>query len=292
MILDPIITEPYIALSGPNAGQLSWFEVDRGEPCLRMGDMDNDWAPYADFEREVLVRLDAEMEQVGISGRDGYFLQTDEAYHCSRHLTGFNGLDYADAAESDRILERAEFLRAVCEEEAVTWLPAKPGNCDKCGSEDTRLDFRFGCTPGLSFSAIECRDCGHQEDHPLHMQKQSESGGKVLGDPAADASGTTTACAGEDSTERRGRKITMAEACKIAREMCESADRAFAAEAERESAYHDALRDSYTRAEVDERMRALLDAMDDVFSAIKKAHHNPTVNWSYSLDGLRKRFLP
>ena len=82
------------------------------------------WQSYASFERTKLILLHAEMEHVGVGGRDGFFLQTDETYYSSRDLTGFNGLDYADASESTRLLERAKFLKAVCEKEMIDFLPS------------------------------------------------------------------------------------------------------------------------------------------------------------------------
>ncbi len=102
------------------------------------------YVSYADFEREKLKEL------ANGEGRDWQYSEDclsihpygtkGGAFQISRtqmekpwnlewlnsyDLTDYAGDDYCLASESQRLLARAEFLKAVCEKEGVEWLPKK-----------------------------------------------------------------------------------------------------------------------------------------------------------------------
>jgi|CXWL01.1.fsa_nt_gi hypothetical protein len=121
-----MIAEPYIAIKGPRAGEIGWFDDSDGFNCSS----EEPWQPYADFEREKLTGLcdkNCDMMAVGLSLRMGYFLgfDDDSGMHeiiSSDELIDYCGCKYLKDSESSRLLKRAEFLKAVCEKENVPWL--------------------------------------------------------------------------------------------------------------------------------------------------------------------------
>lgn len=85
------------------------------------------WQPYADFEREKLGDL--------FHGRDAIFSIENHSGgfyllgYASEELLGYDDRDCHDDSESSRLLNRAEFLKIVCEKEDVEWLPKEDGTC-------------------------------------------------------------------------------------------------------------------------------------------------------------------
>ncbi len=84
-----------------------------------------DWTPYADFEREKLKEL---LGTFSLSRPDGFSLYIKREgrkqffYMCDEE-TGYGYAFWRDDSESNRLLKRAEFLKAVCGKEGVEWLP-------------------------------------------------------------------------------------------------------------------------------------------------------------------------
>lgn len=109
-----MIAEPYI---NTGTGEIHWVPEDR--------DCDEDDIAYADFEREKLRGLGLKDQgQVCFGTRfDGYTLLG----YTSLHLIAYSSDDYVKDSESNRLLKRAEFLKAVCEKEGVAWLPQQKG---------------------------------------------------------------------------------------------------------------------------------------------------------------------
>lgn len=119
-----MIAEPYICIIGPTAGEIWWWNSD-GQ-CVYEGCIDKKvdecWMPYADFEREKLKELRGKLVDVNFSG--DYQLRLDRrgsTFYTSEFETLYRG--YLADSESNRLLKRAEFLKAVCEKEGVEWLP-------------------------------------------------------------------------------------------------------------------------------------------------------------------------
>jgi hypothetical protein len=120
-----MIAEPYINTAGPCAGYINWYKP--GEPTYIYS------MPYADFEREKLKQL-AEKKfprypsesYWGIPlGGDGYRLSENH----SINVIGYSATMWERDTESNRLLKRAEFLKAVCEKEGVEWLPKEKCDC-------------------------------------------------------------------------------------------------------------------------------------------------------------------
>lgn len=134
-----MIAEPYICIRGNKKGDIYTLLKDEYEELWRPYqdvttvrlsycknvDMGCDWQPYADFEREKLRELGS---RSGITrGTAGYCLSKkcdrlfDTAY-MSKDM-GYSTEQYEQDSESSRLLKRAEFLKAVCEKEGISWLP-------------------------------------------------------------------------------------------------------------------------------------------------------------------------
>jgi len=123
-----------------------------------------DWVFYTDFEREKLKKVCAHLI---ISWEDpvGYVLEAwlnvtsyikrrtaadgiDYHTHSSKYTIHWDYMDYMRANESTRVLKRSEFLKAVCEEQGVEWLPSscdapKGSVCLTCAAhraEEERVD--------------------------------------------------------------------------------------------------------------------------------------------------------
>lgn len=117
-----MIAEPYICIKGQRAGKIEWNPAYASDK--------EKWKPYADFEREKVNKL--RVSRAGIytatfTNGSGFGLSfyenRDHAFvqYWSDELIGYTG--YISDSESSRLLRRAEFLRAICEEEDVEWLP-------------------------------------------------------------------------------------------------------------------------------------------------------------------------
>lgn len=170
-----MIAEPYIHLK---TGVFGWAEC---------GDKQDEWRPYADFEREKLEVLDAEMGHVGLSGSNGYFIRvTLKATYFSDDLIGYCGCDFKRDPESNRLLKRAEFLKAVCEKEGVEWLlTEKPitrhqnvnGICPACKAPCRFFPDTVQSKPGIDVvhvlaekpkgnTSVACPTCGETHSWP------------------------------------------------------------------------------------------------------------------------------
>lgn len=91
----------------------------------------------ADFELEKLRRLgDLEMDTstIKIYFGAGYRLGLPGKNWLSENVIGYNTVHFREDTESNRLLKRAEFLRAVCEKEGVEWL-LEENSCDGCMQE-------------------------------------------------------------------------------------------------------------------------------------------------------------
>lgn len=133
-----MLYEPYICVeSGYNfkAGELHSFDPEKQDAVnnspLRKGEAR--FVKYADFERGKLRELanlklpDGGFFKPRIEYHDcfGFVINHVEhgTYHKSCDLICYPTADYEHDTESDRLLKRAEFLKAVCERENVEWLP-------------------------------------------------------------------------------------------------------------------------------------------------------------------------
>ncbi len=124
-----MIAEPYICIKGPRLGEIESYEqyplipnglVYLSKDCSEMRMLDlSEWKRYADFEREKLKGLDGHfvIDKLGIR-----FLGV-RSFLWSNDLIRYCGVDYENDSESNRLLARARFLKAVCEKENVPWLP-------------------------------------------------------------------------------------------------------------------------------------------------------------------------
>lgn len=154
-----MIAEPYICTSPSRAGEIQYFS--KIDP--RFVDSDGEyhhqgvsWRVYADFEREKLRELGSVKSAycnfygISVSCQDCYFVlfrrldcedkrckfpwytlhgdRLGERSHCHHYssacLIDYHPADYDHDSESNRLLKRAEFLKAVCEKEGVEWIPS------------------------------------------------------------------------------------------------------------------------------------------------------------------------
>lgn len=140
--------EPYIITKGPRAEEIYW--VREGDECAD----GEEWGePYADFEREKLVDLksislevDFEMETGGFGYRlkvfDKYVgLQPKFRIYYSFYVIRYTTNDWHKDSESNRLLKRAEFLKAVCEREGIEWLPKPTDKQEKCNDCQACRDY-------------------------------------------------------------------------------------------------------------------------------------------------------
>jgi len=115
-----MIAEPYICIKGGRAGDIQWTFNEHG-----IGP--DEWQPYAAFEREKLKELDGVVIHSDWAGKLT-FLSRGGTFYDSGELIGYS--EYLNDSESNRLLKRAEFLKAVCEKEGVEWLPEATCNCN------------------------------------------------------------------------------------------------------------------------------------------------------------------
>ena len=207
-----MIAEPYIDVRN---GCIDWFTP---------GPVTPHHVPYADFEREKMVKLRWRFVEM----RCGWGFYLTDALN-SNVLLDYSMSDLEHDPESSRLLKRAEFLKAVCEKEGVEWLPKKFPPCPV---------------------------------HPLaHMDGQ-----EYCHDCAAEAS-----------------KSPKAEKCEVCGYTNESLGWFFHIH----NCGRKPARDTYTKAEVDERFRALIDALHGgTFAEYGNIDHVTP-----ALDEFRERFL-
>lgn len=137
--------EPYICLFGECRGEIHWLHQVTAD--------DGSWQPYADFERQKLFELRSQMNHVGLSGRYCYFLMSKNKSktYWSSDTISYSGFDYNKDSESNRLLQRALFLKAVCNREGVEWLH----------QERNRKCYRCPCWESC------CCDCHKAVDTPI-----------------------------------------------------------------------------------------------------------------------------
>lgn len=149
-----MIANPYICIdpktTSHKLGEICYANTE--DQCLELGYCAQ-WRPYADFEREKLRVLGCEKSGRGLLlGSAGYEITTyspgyvRENNYTSDILIGYSPSDYATDSESSRLLKRAEFLKAVCEKEGVTFLP-KAEECVPPDSERPTLRKLLEGTP-------------------------------------------------------------------------------------------------------------------------------------------------
>ncbi len=144
-----MIAEPFIQTRSlkPDEIIIEWFDANR-----RM-ENPNLWQPYADFEREKLKELGAPKMHLFTWPNHPYAVWGDKkakVNYFSDDVIGYSEPDYEQDSESGRLLKRAEFLKAVCEKEGVTWLPASGGVV----TEPVRLPDRCCCFPHLRMEDV------------------------------------------------------------------------------------------------------------------------------------------
>ena len=119
-----MISEPYI---NTGTGEIEWFKISFQ---ILYDAICPPWIPYADFEREKLEELGADDIQTCYTSA-AYEIITNwgtpkkKTCHNSSVEISYDVHDFRSDAESNRLLARARFLKAVCEKEGISWLPKK-----------------------------------------------------------------------------------------------------------------------------------------------------------------------
>lgn len=144
-----MIAEPYICIKGPGMGDIRWmFRNADGRLWMMVAGYNQPsivtdsgvWVRFDIFEREKLKEVCKAEIGISITAK-GYTI--DYLPICvgkiimynSRELTGYADTDLYRDSESNRLLKRAEFLKAVCEKEGVEFLPKNCGSqCILTGS--------------------------------------------------------------------------------------------------------------------------------------------------------------
>ena len=288
-----MIAEPYICIKGTCPGEILWQEVQvltsptsPRELKITLS-LPGEWQPYADFEREKLRALRCFPNNL-VPSSSGYHLAvpcafkgmkiTKSKHYGSNDLVGFHLTDYCDASESSRLLKRAEFLKAVCEKEGVEWLPKEEpkekcctheylGHINQSPKDYCPCDCHRAKEKCDRFPTWECRKCWRLVySTPTPDPKDSRfwfcDGCKP---PEPEARKKKCIC---DGIETDGPGITACGHC--GRDMTKPA--------------------YYSRAEIDERIKALLDALDVImdFAGCSK---DIRYEWYKRIRILRSRFL-
>lgn len=155
MIAEYPIAEPWICVEGESLGAVCWSITPDWDGISKING--SKWQRYADFEREKLRDLQkairAEECFIEINGNTflfSCFYKNGDGTHCdSEYLIDYD--DYLEDTESNRLLKRAEFLKAVCEKEGVEWLPEcehvypalRKQECVQCG-KPKETDMKIG----------------------------------------------------------------------------------------------------------------------------------------------------
>jgi len=160
-----MICEPYICLESKiyPIGDIQYLDVREahtrrpfGRPDIYVNH-DNTWQRYADFEREKLRELIGPVK-IDIDYSGGYRLVRENEISgplmatektakiwLSEKLTGYSTKDYKNDTEADRLLMRAEFLKAVCLKEGLSWPGVEEPKRISSGGVD--LDWGVYCPP-------------------------------------------------------------------------------------------------------------------------------------------------
>lgn len=129
-----MIAEPYICVKGKRAGLIEWYGVDHEGKLWHENERqnyDDSVRPYAEFEREKLAAMGGdfvfvEKRDVGLETMAAYVINIpSRGKTWSSHLTDYLLVNFIYDSEYNRLLKRAEFLKAVCEKEGVQFLPAQ-----------------------------------------------------------------------------------------------------------------------------------------------------------------------
>jgi len=149
--------EPYICKTGPKAGEIQWKQD--------WETWSENWQRYVDFEREKLRELDGFLVLLEFDGRYMFRSRFDMPVTCydSQHLIGYS--EYLADTESNRLLKRAEFLKAVCEKVGVEWLPDPAIQIEKAkvsvGDDEGSLE---DCGEVSNIKIEPARSCGCEGD--------------------------------------------------------------------------------------------------------------------------------
>ena len=129
-----MVANPYI---NTGTGEIEWFvETNGGQHKNILQSMNGSvhskelWSEYADFEREKLKELGKKRTEkcwLYSSLSDTYIVGWNTIgapVYLANFLIDYSMEDYRSDSESNRLLKRVKFLKAVCEKEGVEWLPA------------------------------------------------------------------------------------------------------------------------------------------------------------------------
>jgi hypothetical protein len=192
-----MIANPFICSFGPKLGEIRWLTHEQtcgGASEFELGNHEgfNRWKEYADFEREKLQELRS-IGPIYLDNEVCYkvFLHTNDSggpVYSSGPLIGYKAGHWYDDSESNRLLKRAEFLKAVCEKEGVEWLQTSDGSkednrCGKCRTDGQaesicqpkKAERCTYCRTILCGSNYEGRDCKchcHKKNCPLEVEPE------------------------------------------------------------------------------------------------------------------------
>lgn len=124
-----MIAESYICISGERAGEIEWFSAIDHRYVDSFGEYHTKgvrWRVYADFERQKLRELGVvggfvQILSAGLTVEISKAGSTRAKRYWADELIGYDKDSYGDDTESNRLLKRAEFLKAVCEREGLEW---------------------------------------------------------------------------------------------------------------------------------------------------------------------------
>lgn len=152
-----MICNPYICIEGKRLGEITWSS-DTSGAVIAIED-ETLWINYAEFERGKLNQL---VEKRGQECEMWIPRKSSEAFmfafilskptYCSVDLIGYSEDDFMKDSESNRLLKRAEFLKAVCEKEGVEWLPKEPKEKYKIAVD--HIDCLMMESPGMNKEEI------------------------------------------------------------------------------------------------------------------------------------------
>jgi len=170
-----------------HTGRIEWREENN---AINVYPDETYWMPYAKFEREKLKELGNGRIYMPEEEGKSYKLVWDGDSRWVRernkkglgHLIEYSREDYDKDSESNRLRERARFLKAVCEKEGVEWLPHKklPRNeisylSSCCGDKD---GFCVSIGSDESTWHYECSECKKPCD--VRSKEWLPKKGKVL----------------------------------------------------------------------------------------------------------------
>ena len=175
-----MVCEPYICLdpktTKATAGQIRWFH--ESDPYHESSV--SIWKRYADFERETLRELDADIQTDsgdGFSEAFTLYCKKPRKLYYSSSLIGYSSNDYYQDSESNRLLRRMEFLREVCRKKGLAWLSQERCEThtfvskDVCGCDHT---MRKWCSEHAPFG-YEYRNAMAAEDMNDTINKELDT---------------------------------------------------------------------------------------------------------------------